>query len=122
VPPRPRRRRPRNRSSWRSSREPGAALEGFEVRAYDDAEIERLAACGLTPDSDPAVILDGPHIEICFQTTDPPPVAKTPTHLDLRSDDRATEVQRLVALGACVKRQFETHTWMQEPEQRLLRR
>jgi hypothetical protein len=92
------------------------ALEGFEVRAYDDAEIERQAARGLTPDSDPAVILDGPHIEICFQKTDPPPVAKTPIHLDLRSDDRATEVPRLVALGACVKRQFETHTWMQDPE------
>jgi hypothetical protein len=93
-----------------------ATLEDFEVRSYDSAEIERLAALGFTPGTDPAVILDGPHIEMCFQKVDPPPVAKKPVHLDLCTDDRRAEVRRLVALGASIKEAFETHTWMRDPE------
>lgn len=93
-----------------------AALDDFEVRAYDDAEIQRLAALGFTPETDPAVIVDGPHIEICFQQGDSPPVAKQPVHLDLDVDDRAAEVRRLVALGASIQERFDTHTWMRDPE------
>lgn len=93
-----------------------AALDDFEIRAYDDAEIARLAALGLTPETDPTVILDGPHVEICFQAVDPPAVAKTPVHLDLRTDDRAGEVERLVQLGASVAERFDAHTWMHDPE------
>lgn len=44
-----------------------AALDDFDVRAYDDEEIARLAALGFTPETDPGVIIDGPHLEICFQ-------------------------------------------------------
>jgi hypothetical protein len=93
-----------------------AALDDFEVRPYDDAEVARLAALGLTPESDPTVIVDGPHVEICFQEVGPPPVAKTPVHLDLRADDRAAEVRRLVELGASVRESFDDHTWMRDPE------
>jgi Glyoxalase-like domain len=93
-----------------------AALDEFEVRAYDEAEITRLAALGFTPETDPVVILDGPGLEICFQKVDPPPVAKRPLHLDVRSDDRAREVGRLMDLGASVKEEFETHSWMRDPE------
>ena len=32
-----------------------AVLTGYAVRAYDDAEIERLAGLGFTPETDPAV-------------------------------------------------------------------
>lgn len=53
-----------------------AALDDFEVRPYDDAEIARLTALGFTPETDPGVILDGPHIEICFQQADPPSTTK----------------------------------------------
>ncbi len=93
-----------------------AALDDFEVRAYDDDEIARLAALGHTAETDPAVILDGLHIEICFQKVDPPPVAKNPLHLDLRAADRAQEVRRLANLGASLVEQLETHTWMHDPE------
>lgn len=94
-----------------------AALDDFDVRAYDDAEIARLAALGFTPDTDPVVILDGPHIEICFQKVDPPPTTtKKPLHLDLHTDDRAREIERLTHLGASVKEAFDTHTWMRDPE------
>jgi hypothetical protein len=44
-----------------------AVLEDFDVRPYDDEEVARLAALGHTPKTDPAVIVDGPHLEICFQ-------------------------------------------------------
>ena len=43
------------------------ALTDYRIRAYDDAEIARLAALGLTPETDPSVILDGPGPELCFQ-------------------------------------------------------
>ena len=39
------------------------ALDEFEVRAYDAAEIERLAQLGFTPETDPVVILDGPNLD-----------------------------------------------------------
>jgi hypothetical protein len=93
-----------------------ATLDDFDLRPYDSAEIERLDALGFAPETDPAVILDGPHVEICFQKVDPPPSAKTPVHLDLRTHDRATEVRRLVALGASIEQRFATHTWMRDPE------
>ena len=37
-----------------------AAVDGYAVRPYDDAEIARLAALGLTPETDPFVLVDGP--------------------------------------------------------------
>jgi hypothetical protein len=40
-----------------------AALDDFEVRPYDDDEVARLAALGYTPETDPGVIVDGPHVE-----------------------------------------------------------
>ena len=93
-----------------------AALEGFEIRPYDDVEIARLAALGLTPETDPVVILDGPMLELCFQKVDVPATRKNPLHPDLQADDRHAEVARLIALGASVKEQFESHTWMRDPE------
>lgn len=93
-----------------------STLDDFQVRAYDDAEIERLASLGFTPETDPSVILDGPRLEICFQKTDPPAADKKPLHLDLEADDREREVQRLVELGASIEQTFETHTWMRDPE------
>lgn len=92
-----------------------AALDEFEVRPYDDDEIARLASLGYTPETDPGVILDGPHVEICFQRVDLEQRAKTPVHLDIETRDRQTEVERLVALGATVKERFDSHTWMLDP-------
>lgn len=91
-------------------------LDGFEIRPYDDAEIARLAGLGLTPETDPVVILDGPGLEVCFQQVDVEPVRKKPLHVDLASADRAGEVARLVALGAEVVEVFDAHTWLRDPE------
>ncbi|HEX2577674.1 MAG TPA: VOC family protein [Aquihabitans sp.] len=92
------------------------ALAGYEVRAYDDAEVARLAALGLTPETDPVVILDGPGPEICFQQVEVHPSPKKPLHLDLETADRSSEEARLVALGATVVAPFDAHTWMRDPE------
>jgi hypothetical protein len=35
-------------------------IDGYPTREYDEAEIARLAALGLTPATDPTVAVDGP--------------------------------------------------------------
>src|SRR4051794_15861908 len=37
-----------------------AVLDGYRVRPYDEQEIARLAAIGLSPETDPTVLMDGP--------------------------------------------------------------
>jgi hypothetical protein len=91
-----------------------AALDGFEIRPYDD-EIARLASEGRT-DTDPCVILDGPTIEICFQEVEVPPMDKPPVHLDNSTPDRVHDRDHLVALGASIVQEFDHHTWMRDPE------
>ena len=93
-----------------------AALDDFHVRPYDDEEIARLAALGHTPETDPSVILDGPHLEICFQKVDVEPRRKTPVHLDIDSTEWRPEIERLVARGATVVERFEAHAWLRDPE------
>ena len=92
------------------------ALDGFEVLSYDDAEIARLAELGLTPETDPCVIVIGPTLELCFQRVGVEDVAKKPLHLDLAAASRKSEVERLVTLGATVKQEFDDHTWLLDPE------
>jgi hypothetical protein len=93
-----------------------AALDDFDVRAYDDEEIARLAAFGFTPETDPGVIVDGPHLEICFQKVDLEPRSKTSVHFDIEAGDWIAEIQRLTSLGATVKERFEARAWMRDPE------
>jgi hypothetical protein len=93
-----------------------SALVGYEVRPYDDAEIERLAALGLTPETDPTVPIDGPGPTIWFQLTDVPPRTRNRIHLDIRGRDRRFEVERLIALGASIRDEHPDHTVMLDPE------
>lgn len=93
-----------------------AALDGFEVRPYDDEEVARLAALGYTPETDPGVIVDGPHVALYFQRVDLERRSKTPLHLDLASPEWLAEIDRLTALGATVRQRFERHAWMRDPE------
>ena len=44
-----------------------AAVDGYAMRPYDDAEIARLATLGLTPETDRFVLIDGPGPIICCQ-------------------------------------------------------
>src|SRR5687768_9370065 len=86
-----------------------AALDDFEVRPYDDAEIARLAALGFTPETDPVVIVDGPTLELCFQQVEVEVRRKNRLHPEIEAGDRRAEVERLVALGARVKQEFDDH-------------
>jgi hypothetical protein len=93
-----------------------AALDGYSVRPYDDAEIARLAAIGRTPETDPAVALDGPGPTIFFQETATPKAGKNRLHFDLVGGPRVPEVERLCALGATVREERETYSVLQDPE------
>jgi hypothetical protein len=91
-----------------------AALDGYAVRDYDAAEIARLAALGRTPETDPAVMVDGPGPMLCFQEAEAAPGGRL--HLDIVGGPRAAEVERLSALGGRVRDVHEGHTVMLDPE------
>lgn len=89
---------------------------GYRIRDYDAAEIARLTAKGLTPETDPVVMLDGPGPTICFQLMHGPRTVRNRVHLDLYAADRTAEVARLVALGATIQRVEPGYTVMRDPE------
>ena len=94
-----------------------AVLDGYAIRPYDDEEIARLAELGLTPETDPVVLLDGPGPVVCFQQVPEKKIAKNRVHVDVVADaDRQAEVARLVALGGSVHTEFDTWTLMEDPE------
>ena len=80
-----------------------AVLDGYDVAPYEDAELARLRAQGIDdPEDDPSVLVEaGPgEPRLWFQRVPEPKVVKNRVHLDVRADDVAAEVARLVALGA----------------------
>ncbi len=93
-----------------------AALDGYAVRPYDEAEIARLASVGRTPETDPSVALDGPGPTIFLQETSAPKAARNRLHFDLVAGPRADEVERLCALGATVRDEHDTYSVLQDPE------
>ena len=90
--------------------------EGYAVRAYDEAEIARLAALGLTPDTDPVVMVDGPGPTLCFHLRGGPRPFRNRIHLDLSSADRTAEVERVMALGATFWRSEQNYTTLRDIE------
>ena len=93
-----------------------AVLEGYEIRPYDDEEIERLASLGFTPETDPSVAVDGPGPTLFFQITEIEKTVRNRVHLDVAATDRSAEVTRLTALGATVRDTRGDHTVMLDPE------
>jgi hypothetical protein len=91
-------------------------MDGYAVRAYDEAEIARLASLGLSPESDPNVAVDGPGPTLFFQEVPESKGAKNRLHLDIEVRDRPAEVERLIANGATVFAQFDSWTVLQDPE------
>lgn len=93
-----------------------AALDGYAVRAYDAAEIARLASLGLTPETDPTVLVDGPGPSLCFQKVPGRRYDNNRIHLDIAATDRQAEVKRLAGLGASVAREAPAYTVMRDPD------
>lgn len=93
-----------------------AVLDDFHVAPYDEAEIARLAKLGRTPETDPQVALEGPGLCIFFQEPERSMEHQGRLHLDVRTDAREGEVERLVALGATVQAVHPAYVKMRDPE------
>ena len=93
-----------------------AALDGYRVRPYDEVEIARLAGLGLTPETDPTVLVDGSGPILCFQKVEARKSLRNRIHLDIVGVVRSEEVARLAALGARVRDEHERFTVMLDPE------
>ena len=96
-----------------------AVLDGYEVAPYDEAELERLRANGIDdPEDDPTVLVEaGPgRPRFFFVLVPEPKTVKNRLHFDLRADDPAAEVIRLVGLGARVTAEQESLTVLEDPE------
>ena len=91
-------------------------LEDYQVRAYDKDELARLARLGLTPETDPTVLVDGSGPSLCFQTYPGPERGRGAVHLDLVGLDLSAEVARLTGLGARVRDLHGDHAVMEDPE------
>ena len=91
-------------------------LDGYQVRDYDEAEIARLAALGLTPETDPTVMVDGPGPSICFQNVEGRRYDNNRVHFDIEVTDRSGAVERLQQAGAQIERVLPTYTVMRDPE------
>jgi Glyoxalase-like domain len=93
-----------------------AVLDGYAVAPYDDAELERLRALGITDvEDDPTVLVEGPgHPRLFFQQVPEPKAVKNRVHLDVGAADPTAEVERLVALGASVLSTHDEgeHRWV----------
>ncbi len=103
-----------------------AALDGYAVAPYDDAELTRLRAAGITDImDDPTVLVEpsgsghlasGPLPRLFFQLVPEPKVVKNRVHLDLSADDPAAEIARLTELGATVAAEHEHLTVLLDPD------
>ena len=93
-----------------------SVLDGYNVRPYDQKEIARLAEQGFTPETDPAVAVDGPGPTLFLQQVPESKVTRNRVHLDITGGARSGEVERLRGLGTTVRAEHETFTVMQDPE------
>ena len=97
-----------------------AALDGYAVAAYDEAELERLRAAGIDdPEGDPSVLVepaDGGAPRLWFTLVPESKVTKNRVHLDLTCADVASEVVRLTGLGARVLATRERWVTLADPE------
>jgi hypothetical protein len=93
-----------------------AALDGYAVLPYDDTEIARLAALGLTPETDPSVMVAGPGPRLCFHLRPGPRAPRNRVHIDIVAEDVEAEVTRLIGLGASKVRHGEGYVVLNDPE------
>jgi len=93
-----------------------AMLDGYAVRAYDEAEIARLASLGLTPETDPTVMVDGPGPILCFQHVPSRHYENNRIHFDIATTERPALVAQAMALGARLQREEGGYAVLTDPE------
>ncbi|MFI0480290.1 VOC family protein [Actinomadura sp. 9N215] len=96
-----------------------AALDGYAVAPYDDAELARLRSMGITSvEDDPTVLVEtaegGPRL--FFQLVPEGKGVKNRVHVDLVAVDPEAEIQRLTALGATVQARHPDNVVLADPE------
>lgn len=91
-------------------------LTDYAVAPYDAAEIARLAALGLTPETDPVVMLEGPGPCLCFHLMPGPRPARNRWHVDVAVPDPEAELARLSRLGARLRRRAAGYLVLEDPE------
>lgn len=94
-----------------------AALDGYAVAPYDNAEIARLRSLGIYDlEDDPSVLVEGPGPRLFLQRVPEAKQAKNRVHLDLTAVHVEEEVGRLVSLGAKMVERFESHVTLADPQ------
>ena len=97
-----------------------AALDDYQVAAYDRAELDRLRAAGVdNPEDDPTVLVEtksGRTPRLWFQLVPESRLVKNRVHLDLTCNDVRAEVERLTGLGARVLAEYEQWVTLADPE------
>ena len=97
-----------------------AAIDGYRVAPYDEAELARLREMGVDdPEDDPSVLVEpesGVGPRLWFTRVPEPKTVKNRVHLDLRAPDVDAEVARLVALGARELARVQDWVVLADPE------
>lgn len=93
-----------------------AAL-GWRVRPYDEAEVARLAALGLTPETDSMVAIDSSDGSFVFFLQEVPETktVKNRMHVDVGLRDQA-HLDELLRLGATVISEHDGWRILADPE------
>jgi hypothetical protein len=88
-----------------------AALDGYDVAPYDEAELQRLRDTGVHgPEDDPTVLVEGSGVpRFWFQLVPEPTPGKNRLHVDVVAGDLDAEIDRLVGLGARVVATRQRH-------------
>jgi hypothetical protein len=96
-----------------------AAMDGHAVAPYDDEELARLRALGITDvEDDPTVLVEPSQGDprLFFQRVPEGKRGKNRVHLDLAATDMEAEAERLVGLGATVVARYADHLMLTDPE------
>ncbi|MDQ0765298.1 VOC family protein [Streptomyces canus] len=96
-----------------------AAMDGYDVAPYDDEELARLRALGITDvEDDPTVLVEssGGGPRLWFQLVPEGKSCKNRVHLDLSATDMEAEAGRLVGLGATVRDRYTDHLMLVDVE------
>jgi hypothetical protein len=90
---------------------------GWRIRPYDEVEVARLAAHGLTPETDPMVAIDSPDGSVVFflQEVPEPKTVKNRMHVDVQLRDDA-HLDELLRLGGTVVSEHDGWRVLADPE------
>lgn len=97
-----------------------AAIDGYRVAPYDDAELARLRSIGVNdPEDGPTVLVEpatGRGPRLFFQRVPEARTVKNRVHLDLQAPDADAEADVLTRLGARILARRQGWITLADPE------